>query len=262
LLASTRVTLRATVIFTLTASIEVVLHELAHATAAIAIGGRPVVLYPGAVTPGNVTPSQYAVIAAAGPLFSLVMFGIGLAACRRLRARNETRLAAVWFTFHSFIGSVGYLILTPFGTNDLGGIAHVFHLAPLVRWGMFGAGIWAMTKIDGVLAPTLAELAPADVTTPTARASYVTRTAIVPWLVFGAMRLAIDLPLQSIFVLGPTIGMGIPILGTYSAARKRGDLPAGAGTWREGVPWLLLIADVALLVVNRFVLHAGLTLAR
>src|SRR5215472_7942004 len=109
---------RSSAIFAFIGFTHILLHELAHSVTAIALGAHPVVLFPGAVHSSNIPDSKLVLVATAGPLFSLVLAVVGALAWRKLRGGGtDARLAAMWFTYHSFIGSVGYLILTPFSSN-------------------------------------------------------------------------------------------------------------------------------------------------
>jgi hypothetical protein len=254
---------RSAAIFTVVGFAEVLLHELGHAVTAIALGAHPVVLLPGAVHSSNLPDAKLVLVAAAGPAFSLVLAIAGGLAWRKLPAHGDARVAAAWFTFHAFIGSLGYLILTPFSANDLGGLALYFGLPPIGRWLMFGAGVYAMTKISTALLPALAALAPSGdlLATPEARGRYVVRIAVVPWLVMLGASLVQDLPVDNVFILAPAVASGIPLVSAVSDARKRTDLKASGRPWPEQKPWVWIAAGVAFVLFNRLVLHPGLTLA-
>ncbi|WP_432557522.1 hypothetical protein [Granulicoccus sp. GXG6511] len=102
----------------LATGIMILLHELVHLVAGLALG-FPGVLFPfGVEHVGEPTPGQEAFMALSAPVFSLVT-GIIMALWLPLRRKGGfAHLLWLWLAFTSLMEGVGYLIITPFGAGD------------------------------------------------------------------------------------------------------------------------------------------------
>src|SRR2546421_12242750 len=118
--------------------LSVTLHEFAHGLTALAFGVTPTVCA-GHEPHAALSPGREAVVALAGPLFSLLSGLIVLLAPRR--GRGFWRLFMVWFGVLSVQGFFGYLITGPFlPYGDIGPACLLLHAAGVAYVGAFVVG--------------------------------------------------------------------------------------------------------------------------
>ena len=111
--------INSTIGYVLAASVDVVLHEGAHAVAGLA-QGHPVLLRSfSAEALTAQSHQQAAVMTAAGPVFSLIFGVLILLLCRNV-GDGFGRLFFLWLGCISVQNFVGYLVITPFGAGDSG----------------------------------------------------------------------------------------------------------------------------------------------
>lgn len=111
----------------------VMLHELGHFLAAYAFGLNPQLhhnfVY---IDPRNVPDAQLLWIAAAGPLGSLLVGVVCLAAERQIRPKSAGTLLLLWMGLHGVLLFLGYLFIAPFFRE--GDTGKVFALLGLPEW--------------------------------------------------------------------------------------------------------------------------------
>ena len=143
-------------------ALMIVLHELAHLVAGLALG-HPGTLYSfGVDHHGDPSESDQVVMLLAGPVFSLVT-GVLLQIWTPLRRRGGfAHLVWVWFAFASVQEGVAYLCLTPFGAGDTGTAAQLLGLPVLVQFAVLLLGVAGMFANAWAFAPHMARHAGPD----------------------------------------------------------------------------------------------------
>jgi hypothetical protein len=106
-------TANATLAYVIAAIVNSLLHESAHAVAALALGLTPTISPFSAEVAEQPTDSQQIIVAAAGPVFSLVM-GLVLMVVARRWGRGVVRLFWMWLPFMGVMNFVGYCFIAPF----------------------------------------------------------------------------------------------------------------------------------------------------
>ncbi|MGH2649431.1 MAG: hypothetical protein ACRDE8_17755 [Ginsengibacter sp.] len=77
---------------------------------------------------GNASDAQKIIIAAAGPVTSLIQGFFFLFVTNRIAFKNKFSLFALWFSLHGFILFFGYLVCSPFFIyGDTGQVFHLLH---------------------------------------------------------------------------------------------------------------------------------------
>lgn len=133
--------LNAAVCFVLAHLVVVLLHELAHVVAGLALGYHNV-LVPFGVThapePGR---GDSTIMALAGPVFSLVTGLVAMAVQPFRSGRGFAHLLWLWLAYVSVMEGVGYLLLTPFGVGDTGATAALYENPAWVGWPCFAIAV-------------------------------------------------------------------------------------------------------------------------
>ena len=170
-----------TIAFVLAASVATTLHEGAHAAAGLLLG-HPVVL--GSFSADALTPmgdGESAVMAAAGPVFSLV-FGVVVILTGRTVGAGFGRLFVLWIGFIGVQNFVGYLTITPFGAGDSGAVIEDLGLPRAVSFACCAVGV------AGIL--VLARLFLRQECRYIASADELRRLGLFPWLLGTAVTVA------------------------------------------------------------------------
>ncbi|MCA9659470.1 MAG: hypothetical protein KC486_14080 [Myxococcales bacterium] len=237
------------VIYVQTFLLTTMLHELAHALTSLALGGRPV-LHHVYVAHEGIDGARRAMVSAAGPLMSLAQ-GLALLAVFRRRPGPATagRLALLWLCIHGLVNFFGYLVTTPFVPNaDLGKVAAWLELPGLARWGIFAAGIAAITWI-GLWArePLLRFVVePATRREPAARVRHIAAIGVAPWLVGGAVIAAASWPSPHWISYVYPFFAGFFLIVTIRRARSVTPPEVPGAPWVEAAlwPWVVGLAAV------------------
>lgn len=246
----------------------VLVHELAHVVAGLALGSSGELFPFGVVHTPEGTRGQAAVMALAGPLFSLVT-GAVMVLWQPLRSRRGfAQLFWVWFAHVSVMEGIGYLVLTPFGVGDTGATAASYDLSPVITWlcllisvaGMF----WlAMSFARAAVVHTAGDL-------PGARGF-----AFHPWipgvvfavllqlLIFALVEATFS-PGEQVAVMMASVALGVfaPMSVPFSQriARRDASLPGSARLQLRPIPVAGLVVIAVLLVIDLVVLTPGLQL--
>lgn len=156
-------------------AVMVFVHELAHLVTGLVLG-YPGELYAFGVNHGgDPSATDEAVMALAGPAFSLVT-GVAMALWTPLRRRADfAHLLWLWFAFTSIQEGVTYLCLTPFGAGDTGYAASLLGIPVALQFVAMAVGIGGMFANARAFAPHMARHAGAD---PASRNAMT----LFPWL--------------------------------------------------------------------------------
>ncbi|MEZ4450581.1 MAG: hypothetical protein R3B09_13960 [Nannocystaceae bacterium] len=257
-----RVFVFALVIYVLTFLVTTILHEVAHAVTSLAVGGRPV-LHHVFVAHEGLEGGRQAMVSAAGPLFSLLQGGVLVLILRHISAApSAARLALLWLCIHGLVNFFGYLVTTPFVPNaDLGKVAAWLELPAIARWGVFAAGIGAITGI-GLWArePLLAFVVdPATLTDPAARARHILAIGVGPWLVGGALIALASWPSPHWITFAYPFFAGFFLIVTVRRLRDVVPPEISGGLWIDAPIWPWLVGLALTLALFR-VLAGGVRL--
>lgn len=249
-----RVFLFGLVIYVLAFLVTTILHELAHAVTSLVLGGRPV-LHHVFVEHEALAGGRQAAVSAAGPLMSLLQGGILLAVLHHgSLAPSALRLALVWLCIHGLVNFFGYLVTTPFVANaDLGKLAAWLELPGIARWGLFAAGIGAITWI-GLWArePLLAfAVEPAALTEPAARVRHVAALGAGPWLVGGIVIAAASWPSPHWISFVYPFFAGFFLIVTLRRVRDVVPPELPRELWTDAALWPWVLGLAAVLAVFR-----------
>ena len=117
--------------------LTIVLHEVGHATMALALGDHPV-LYNTSVQNTNqqLSSRAHVLIAAAGPLLSLLQGVVLLLLVRRGRGAGPSALFWLYMSVFGLINFFGYLMIAPLVKGgDTGQVVARLHVPAAMQWG-------------------------------------------------------------------------------------------------------------------------------
>ena len=237
--------------------LSITLHELAHRLTALAFGVKPTV-YAAYETHPPLSSGREAVVAVAGPLFSLVSGLIALLVPRR--GRGFWRLFTIWFGVLSIQSFFGYLMTGPF--VPYGDIGHAFRLlhAPGVAYvAVFGVGVLGTFALGRFLTEQLLELTDGE---GQVRAAQLRQFAFFTWIagVVLALLLSVSSDLFSrngIFEAAAIFAAGIPALMARVFMRRLSVRGIG---FAGGVPWAGIVLVAVVAVLRLTVLTSGVRL--
>lgn len=133
--------------FAIAQLIEVFLHEGSHAVAALALGYPPTIgqFVENSAVEGS-TSGAHAVIAAAGPVGSLV---VGLLFCalyrRPSRRHSFGGMLMMWMAMTGIVSAVGYVVVMPFLTiGDTAVVADTFGIPVVARYAIAAGSMVAL----------------------------------------------------------------------------------------------------------------------
>ncbi|UOQ66878.1 hypothetical protein [Hymenobacter volaticus] len=224
-----RLTLNATCVYIAAFLLTELLHELAHALMALALGGQPVLYNSSVRNLDSLSDSKQVLVALAGPIFSLLQGLVVLVFVRRSQATGPAALFALFFGAFGLINFLGYLMITPFVPyGDLGQVAAIWHLPMSLLLGVAVAAVIILTASIRRMAPLFMRFVPAEVATPATRAAKgrMLRALIAwPWLIGSVLITFLSWPLPTFasFLVAPMSSM---VLGAaWGAAMRQPELP-------------------------------------
>jgi len=237
--------------------LSITLHELAHGLTALAFGVKPTV-YAAYETHPPLSSGREAVVAVAGPLFSLVSGLIALLVPRR--GRGFWRLFTIWFGVLSIQSFFGYLMTGPF--VPYGDIGHAFRLlhAPGVAYVVvFVVGVLGTFALGRFLTEQLLELTDGE---GQVRAAQLRQFAFFTWIagVVLALLLSVSSDLFSrngIFEAAAIFAAGIPALMARVFMRRLSVRGVG---FAGGLPWAGIVLLAVLTVLRLTALTRGVKL--
>lgn len=143
-------------------SLTVLLHESSHTVTSILLG-HPARQYAFASDAGaGLQGAELAVVALAGPLFSLVTGVVILAVGLTRPVVRQGVYFTVWLGATSFLEGAGYLVLSPFGIGDTGTVAAMYGVQNSLGWVAFVLGIGATALMAWLYGRWIASLVPYD----------------------------------------------------------------------------------------------------
>ncbi|HEX8426710.1 hypothetical protein [Hymenobacter sp.] len=171
-----------------------------HALIALALGGHPTLYNTSVRNVNDLSEFRQALVALAGPVFSLLQGLVVLAFVRQRRATGLAALFALFFGVFGVINFLGYLMITPFVPyGDLGQVAAIWHL-PLPLGVAVAAGIVLTISVRRT-APLFMRFVPAEVATPAARVEKgraLRALTAWPWLIGSIVITALSWPVPTL----------------------------------------------------------------
>jgi hypothetical protein len=192
---------RPTLLFVVAFALSVTPHEIVHAITSYLLGFNSTVFQMW-VNPDSAeaTPRQLAIIAASGPLFSLVVGAVCWVLYQRLFRERPSGLG---FLLMAMVGI--YSFLGPLAGAALGGDFHIaltfLHISAAVSYVATAAGFLFLPCFMYYMGRELLRWAPREF----GRAKAVACTTLAPWLVGTLLLLLVYWPLPR-FLIGSTLG--------------------------------------------------------
>ena len=220
---------------------EVFLHEASHAVTARLLGHRAAIGQFVENNPATGSPSHEAIIAAAGPLGSVVT-GLVFTAIYRRSIRRQTfgHLLLMWMAMTGLAGGVGYLCVMPILTDgDTAIVARVLGVPPVVQVVIAVGALVALYFLTRPLSTMYLDTLPpgTPLATPQDRARSVTRLWIpfvLGFLLLVPATIGGD-PLVVLYGLLGTWGPGMALVGFMTFGARRPYTPPPSS--RSGLAW-------------------------
>jgi hypothetical protein len=248
--ATRRLTFTAILLYFAAYLVTIVLHEVAHAVMALALGDHPV-LYNTSVQNTNQQLSSMAhvLIAAAGPVFSLLQ-GLALLVVRR-RSQGTGPGALFWLYMSAFgiINFFGYLALAPLAKGaDTGQIMARLHVPAVVQWAVAAGGLGCLMVLMSSMAPLFLRHLPTEVqAAPATKASGMRALLLWPWLVGSVVLVLLALPAPHPAVVANMFMSPMVLSRAYRRALAGPVVPTAA-TLPLSTSWALALVVLVLAV--------------
>lgn len=146
----------------LACTVMIFVHELAHLVTGLVLGYPGVFVAFGVLHVGEPTAVEAAIMALAGPAFSLVTGLVMMFWMPLQQRRSFGHLVWLWFAFVSVQEAVTYLCLTPFGAGDTGDAARLLGLPVVWQFVALAIGVGGMFFTARMFAPHLFRYAGTD----------------------------------------------------------------------------------------------------
>lgn len=257
-----RALLQSTVAFVAAFTATVLWHELGHGATAWALGYHPVV-YSGHEEDPATNPVDSVLIAAAGPLLSLVT-GVLLLILLRTR-RPGLRpgvLVLSWLALLGLETFAGYLLTAPFfRSGDVGLILDRLGAPFPVGVVVAVIGVAATVGVALFAVDVFGQLMPTTPSRPTDLRLFLRQAGVVPWLIGVVVLNLVALPLDNPFGPLATATSGLfALVAMGLTGRRFAHLNVNrARADASGLAGLLALA-VGLLLVDRLLFRGGLSL--
>lgn len=138
-------------VLVLTHLISQIMHESAHAVTAYFAGANPTLFHNHVISKTEVEPYQSTLIAAAGPLYSLLQAVICFVIVRQKERAAVPHLFWTWMSLWGYIAFFGYLLMTPFFKyGDTGAVAEQLGIPFTGRLLIGGVGMGAFFFISKI----------------------------------------------------------------------------------------------------------------
>lgn len=242
--------------------LTVLWHELGHGAAARALGYRPVV-FSGREDDPAVSVRDSVLIAAAGPLVSLLTGSVLLLVLRQRPVGSRPGvLLLAWLGLLGVQSTAGYLLTAPFfDGGDIGRILAELQTPFWLSLVVLAAGLVAVVIISGLAVGVFHQLMPSTAEQPTDLRLFLRQVAVLPWLVGSVVVTVVSLPMDSLFGPLATATSGLfSLVAMGLTARRFPALPAHASRRTNRDLLLLVVLVLAVLIVDRFVFRPGLPL--
>jgi hypothetical protein len=230
--------------------LTIVLHEMGHAVMALAVGDHPI-LYNTSVSNTNklLSSTAHVLIAAAGPVLSLLQGATLLLLLRRSKRVGPGALFWLYMSVFGLINFFGYLMLMPLAKGaDTGQIAALLHVPAAVQWVVAAGSLGSLLLLMGSTAPLFLRQLPAAVQAdPAAKTSGMRTLLLWPWLVGSMVLVLLALPAPHPAVVANMFMSPMVLSRAYRQALAGPVVPTTATTQLK-LPWALSLAVLVLAV--------------
>jgi hypothetical protein len=240
---------RPTLLFVVAFALSVTPHEVVHAITSYFLGFSSTV-FPMWVNPDSAeaSPAQLAIIAVAGPIFSLL---VGLLCWIVYRRRLRNRPSGLAFLMIAIVGV--YSFLGPLVGAALGGDFHTaftsLHIPRLLGYLSSATGFILLPSFMFYMGRELSCWAPRQF----GRLKAVACTTLAPWLVGPLLLLLVYWPLPR-FLVGPMLGGSafwvFAVLGATLGFPTRATTPAISSVTRSDVLLIVVVLTMIRLLAN------------
>jgi hypothetical protein len=248
--ATRRVAFTAILLYIAAYLLTIVLHEVAHAVMALALGDHPV-LYNTSVQNTNrqLSGTAHGLIAAAGPVFSLLQGATLLLLVRRSRGASPSALFWLYMSVFGLINFFGYLLIAPLAKGaDTGQIVALLHVPAAVQWTVAVGSLGCLLLLMGSTAPLFLRHLPTEAqAVPATRANGMRALLLWPWLVGSVVLVLLSLPAPHPAVVANMFASPMVLSRAYRRALG-GPVAATTATTTPGLPWALSLAVLVLAV--------------
>jgi hypothetical protein len=160
-----RRTLESAALFAIAFFVTTLVHELAHAVAAVLVGRDPVMFTSSVEYTIDGSVTARVVTKLAGPLFSGISGLVLLLIARAMRGPPRLRLFVLWLGYHGLVNLIGYVFSMWFAPGgDLGAAARLLELPTLVQIGLMLLAFGGLRLVARPFALPLAQLSPTPLT--------------------------------------------------------------------------------------------------
>lgn len=240
--------------------LTIVLHEVGHAVMALALGDHPI-LYNTSVSNTNklLSGTALVLIAAAGPVVSLLQGTVLLLLLRRGRSAGPSDLFWLYMSVFGLINFFGYLMITPLAKGaDTGQIVALLHVPAAVQWAVAAGSLGCLVLLMASTAPLFLRQLPAAVQADSAAKTSGMRALLLwPWLVGSVVLVLLALPAPHPAVVANMFMSPMVLSRAYRRALGS-PVVATTATTQLRSPWALGLA-VLVLAVGFRLLGRGIT---
>lgn len=259
------IVIHAVIAFVAAHLVVVLLHELSHVVAGLALGYDNELYAFSVVHSPEPGRADAAIMALTGPAFSLVTGVLAVLVQPFRRTRGFVHLWWLWFAFMSVMEGVGYLLLTPFGVGDTGSTADAYDAPALVSWTCFAlsiAGLFVLAMRFGAVA---VRHTAGDLQSLRAFTFYPWMIGTVVALVLTVLDLALvgDVAggdLVAVIAGSFAIGVFAPMTMPFATRRAADETPAAEPMSFRGTPFGGIVVIVVVTLINIVLLAPGLGL--
>jgi hypothetical protein len=245
---------RPILLFVTAYALNVTPHEALHAATSYLLGFSSTLFHMWVnPDPATATPPQMAIIAAAGPVFSLA---VGVTCWLLYKRPFRRRPSALMFLMLAAVGI--YCFLGPLAGSALGGDFNlaftVLNVSKAARYVFSAIGFVLLAWFMFYIGTKLVGWAPGNF----GRGKAVIWTTIAPWLIGTVLILLVYWPLPS-FLIGSTLGGSVFWMFAVIGATVEFSAPRPAETISSVTGWDLAVALVAVAMVRLLVHGIRLT---
>ncbi|MFD1873824.1 hypothetical protein [Hymenobacter bucti] len=230
--------------------LTIVLHEVGHAVMALAVGDHPI-LYNTSVSNTNklLSGTAHGLIAAAGPVVSLLQGAILLLLLRRNERVGPSALFWLYMSVFGLINFFGYWMIAPLAKGaDTGQIVALLHVPTAVQWAVAAGSLWCLLLLMGSTAPLFLRQLPAAVQADLgAKTSGMRALLLWPWLVGSVVLVLLALPAPHPAIIANMFASPMVLSRAYRRALASPVVPTTA-IGALGSPWALALAVLVLAV--------------
>jgi hypothetical protein len=230
--------------------LTIVLHEMGHAVMALALGDHPI-LYNTSVSNTNklLSGTAHVLIAAAGPVLSLLQGTVLLLLLRRGKRVGPSTLFWLYMSVFGLINFFGYLLIMPLAKGaDTGQIAALLHVPTAGQWAVAAGSLGCLALLMSSTAPLfLRQLPTAVQADPAAKTSGMRALLLWPWLVGSVVLVLLALPAPHPAVVVNMFASPM-VLGRAYRRALGSPVVATTATEQPGSPWALALVVLVLAV--------------